>query len=165
MSTDLSRPLVPGMGLHDALDGYLSLREAQQALAATRAPAVNCGAATESLRALCVGREWTTDDALGLGGLLFDAGRLCQFNDLAEDGDLRLLDDLLAACARGLSAFLASRQLSDPVTHRLAFRELGLAIGLRALSIIGRCRSARKAAPSGTRPRHRSPAALAAARR
>jgi hypothetical protein len=73
---------------------------------------------------------------LGLGGLLFDACRLCQLGGLAEAGDLRLLDDLLAACARGLSAFLASRQLNDPVTHRLAFRELGLAIGLRALPII-----------------------------
>ncbi len=137
MSTDLSRPLMPGMGLHDALDGYLSLREAQQALAAMRAPAVNFGAAIESLRALCVDRDWTTDDPLGLGGLLFDAGRLCQFNGFADDGDSRLLDDLLAACARGLSAFLASRQLSYPAARRLAFRELGLAIGLRALSIIG----------------------------
>ena len=33
-------------------------------------------------------------------------------------------------------AFLASRHLNRPVSHRLAFRELGLAIGLRALPII-----------------------------
>jgi hypothetical protein len=136
MSTDLSRPLVSGAGLHDALDGYLSLREAQRALTAMRAPDVEFGAATESLRALCVDRNWATDDPLGLGGLLFDSCRLCQLGGLAEAGDLRLLDDLLAACARGLSAFLASRQLNDLVTHRLAFRELGLAIGLRALPII-----------------------------
>jgi hypothetical protein len=136
MSTDLSRPLVPGAGLHDALDGYLSLREIQRALAAMPAPGLQLGAATEALRALCVGRNWTTDDPLGLGGLLFDACRLCQLGGLTEEEDLRLLDDLLAACARGLSAFLASRQLSDPLAHRLAFRELGLAIGLRALPII-----------------------------
>jgi hypothetical protein len=137
MSTDLSRPLVAGMGLHDALDGYLSLREALQALAATRAPAVNFGAAIDSLRALCIDRDWTTDDPLGLGGLLFDADRLCQFSGLAGEGDSRLFDDLLAACARGLSAFRASRPLDDPVAWRLAFRELGLAIGLRALPVIG----------------------------
>ena len=33
MSTDLSRPLVPGMGLHDALDGFITLREVQRAIA------------------------------------------------------------------------------------------------------------------------------------
>jgi len=35
-----------------------------------------------------------------------------------------------------LIAFLAGRHLSRPASHRLAFRELGLAIGLRALPII-----------------------------
>jgi hypothetical protein len=136
MSTDLSRPLVTGAGLHDALDGYLSLREAQKALAAMPAHGVELGAATESLRLLSVDRNWTTDDPLGLGGLLFDACQLCQLGGLADEEDLRLLDDLLTACARGLSAFLAGRQLSYPLAHRLAFRELGLAIGLRALPII-----------------------------
>jgi hypothetical protein len=29
MSTDLSRPLVPSMGLHDALDGFITFREAR----------------------------------------------------------------------------------------------------------------------------------------
>ena len=41
MSTDLSRPLVSGMGLHDALDGCLTLREAQCALAAMQASVVS----------------------------------------------------------------------------------------------------------------------------
>ncbi len=136
MSTDLSRPLVPGMGLHDALDGCLTLREAQCALAAMQASVVKLDAAADSLEALCIDRNWTTNDPLELGGLLFDAGRLCQLGGLTEPGDLCLLEDLLAACARGLSAFLASRQLNGPVAHRLAFRELGLAIGLRALPII-----------------------------
>jgi hypothetical protein len=136
MSTDLSRPLVPGMGLHDALDGTLTMRETERALAATQALVVAPDAAMKSLRGLCVDRDWTTDDPLGLGGLLFDACRLCQLGGLAEEEDLRLLDDLLGACARGLSAFLASRPLSRPVAHRLAFRELGLAIGLRGLPLI-----------------------------
>jgi hypothetical protein len=35
-----------------------------------------------------------------------------------------------------LMAFLGGRQLSQPASHRLAFRELGLAIGLRALPMI-----------------------------
>jgi hypothetical protein len=32
MSTDLSRPLVPAMGLHDALDGFITFREVQHAI-------------------------------------------------------------------------------------------------------------------------------------
>jgi hypothetical protein len=35
-----------------------------------------------------------------------------------------------------LTVFVASRHLNQPVLHRLAFRELGLAIGLKALPII-----------------------------
>ena len=33
MSTDLSRPLVNAMGLHDALDGFITFREVQYAIA------------------------------------------------------------------------------------------------------------------------------------
>jgi hypothetical protein len=33
MSTDLSRPLVPALGLHDALDGLITFREAQHGVA------------------------------------------------------------------------------------------------------------------------------------
>jgi hypothetical protein len=136
MSTDLSRPLVPSMGLHDALDGYLSLREIRHALAAMPAPDLDPAPAAEALHALCVDRDWKTDDPLGLGGLLFDAARLCQFGGVLARNDMRLLDDLLADCAQGLTVLLATRQLTHPAAHRLAFRELGLAIGLRALPII-----------------------------
>src|SRR5205814_6067950 len=37
MSTDLSRPLVPAMGMHDALDGFITFGEAQHAAAALSA--------------------------------------------------------------------------------------------------------------------------------
>jgi hypothetical protein len=134
MSTDLSRALVPGMGLHDALDGAISLREAEHALAGLRAPAAGLEASAASLGALCVGHDWTTDDTLGLGGLLFDAGRLCQLGNAADEADL--LEDLLTSCAHDLSGLLAGGQLSRPLAHRLAFRELGLAIGLRALPLM-----------------------------
>jgi hypothetical protein len=134
MSTDLSRALVPGMGLHDALDGAISLREIRNALAGQHAPAATLDTAATALAALCVGRDWATDDPLGLGGLLFDAGRLCQLGGLTNEADL--FDDLLTSCARGLSGFLAGGSLNQPPAHRLAFRELGLAIGLRVLPII-----------------------------
>lgn len=138
MSTDLSRPLVPAVGLHDALDGYITFLEVRHALATTRdhregddlAPAI------ETLSALCQHKDWATDDPLGLGGLLFDAGRLCQLIGDDNPQDIRLLEAVLQACRHGLAALLASRYLDRPTAHRLAFRELGLAIGLSALPII-----------------------------
>jgi len=137
MSTDLSRPLVPTVGLHDALDGFISFRQAQHAgkmLANSRATGLST--AMESLSILCQHGSWMTDDPLGLGGLLFDACRLCQLPVEERFNDVRLLEELMDACRNGLMAFLAGRHLSRPASYRLAFRELGLAIGLRALPII-----------------------------
>jgi hypothetical protein len=137
MSTDLSRPLVPSMGLHDALDGFITFREARRAAKPRdNVGATGLGPATESLALLCQHGNWTTDDPLGLGGLLFDACRLCQLPGGNGLNDARLLEDLIEACRNGLMVFLAGRQLSWPAKHRLAFRELGLAIGLRALPTI-----------------------------
>jgi hypothetical protein len=92
--------------------------------------------AIESLSALCQHRNWTTDDPLGLGGLLFDAARLCQLLGNEQFDDSHLLEDILGACRDGLASLLAGRYLNQPVSYRLAFRELGLAIGLKALPII-----------------------------
>jgi hypothetical protein len=137
MSTDLSRPLVPAMGLHDALDGFITFRQAQHAgKTLGNAGVTGPSAAVELLSVLCQYRNWTTDDPLGLGGLLFDACRLCRLPAEERFNDVRLLEELTDACHNGLIAFLASRQLNRPASHRLAFRELGLAIGLRALPII-----------------------------
>jgi hypothetical protein len=138
MSTDLSRSLVPSMGLHDALDGFITFLEAQHAItkAPTNVEVTDLSPAAESLSALCQHRNWTTDDPLGLGGLLFDACRLCRLIGEGRLGNVRLLEEVMGACCDGLTAFLASRQLNRPASHRLPFRELGLAIGLRALTII-----------------------------
>jgi hypothetical protein len=138
MSTDLSRPLVPATGLHDALDGFITFRQVRHAIAKTPTDvaAANLSAAIESLSALCQHRDWITDDPLGLGGLLFDACRLCQLPGEERSNDARLLEELTDGCRNGLMAFFASRDLSRPASHRLAFRELGLAIGLRALPMI-----------------------------
>jgi hypothetical protein len=138
MSTDLSRPLIPASGRHDALDGFITLREVLHAGAKSldNAVATDLNEAIESLSVICQQRDWTTDDTLGLGGLLFDACRLCQFFGEQRSGDARLLQDIVDACGRGLMSLLASRQLTRPLSHRLAFRELGLAIGLRALPVI-----------------------------
>jgi hypothetical protein len=50
--------------------------------------------------------------------------------------DARLLEEIMDGCRQGLRALLARNHLNLPPSHRLAFRELGLAIGLRALPVI-----------------------------
>ena len=137
MSTDLSRPLVPSSGLHDALDGSTTFREVLHAGA--KSPdirATDLDEAMESLLVVCQQRDWTTDDPLGLGGLLFDACRLCQLIGEQRFGDAHLLEQIMDGCCQGLRALLAGGHLNLPPLHRFAFRELGLAIGLRALPVI-----------------------------
>jgi hypothetical protein len=115
MSVDLSRPLVPSMGHHDPLDGFvtclqLGLPELAADFAAMLDPA-----------------GLATDDPLGLGGLLGDAFRLAQLGVHPE-----VQDALLGAARAGLRGFAGQPLLHLPAGHRLAFRELGLAIGLAA---------------------------------
>ncbi len=75
MSTDLSRPLTFTMGLHDALDGFITFREVQHASSKKRPKTAvpDLTFAIETLSKLCRNRDWTTTDPLGIGGLLFDA--------------------------------------------------------------------------------------------
>ncbi|MGB8081747.1 MAG: hypothetical protein WCF83_14930 [Pseudolabrys sp.] len=138
MSTDLSRPLVFAMGLHDALDGFITFREVKSAMAnlsvATEMSKVTT--AIESLSPLCQHRDLTTDDPLGLGGLFFDACRFCQLLNPNSHADVDLLEGLLDSCSYGLISFVRARHLANAVSNRLAFRELGLAIGLKAVSAI-----------------------------
>lgn len=138
MSTDLSRPLVSAMGLHDALDGFITFWETRYAIANTQDhPEIDdLSQAIETLLPLCQHKDWTTDDPLGLGELLFDSCRLCQLVRDDNPREIRLLEEMLQACRNGLTALFASRSLDRPTAHRLAFRELGLAIGLRAFLII-----------------------------
>jgi hypothetical protein len=140
MSTDLSRPLVPAIGLHDALDGFVTLREVQHAIVKVSgdAGADGLGEASKVLFALCENRQWATDDPLGIGGLLFDACRLCQLVDERNGRELRLLEHVMQGSGDGLMIMLKTGYLKRPVEHRLAFRELGLAIGLKAVPIMAR---------------------------
>jgi hypothetical protein len=131
VSIDLSRPLVLSMGQHDPLDGYVSL----VSLDAHRAPSPpRLDAQIIDLRRICEGvPTWATTDALGIGGLLADAGRLTRL--IATDTVVNdpLLERLLADARRSLRAYAARRDLAGPPSSRLPFRELGLSIGLRSL--------------------------------
>ena len=85
---------------------------------------------------ICEGKDWATDDPLGIGGLLFDSGRVAQ---LMVSGTLEskgLLETLLEASLIGLNSFVTEDSLKLPADYRLAFRELGLSIGLHAVERI-----------------------------
>lgn len=145
-SIDLARVLVPSMGQHDALDGYITALQLRAT--AERLPQPVGGPdLREALRdfgAIAARGDWASADPLGIGGLLADAGCMAQ---LAQEGavdDEGLLEHLLAAARAGLDCYAGSRQLRDSAQHRLAFRELGLAIGLQAVTLI-----AREHAPAG----------------
>jgi hypothetical protein len=153
MSTDLTRPLIPAMGLHDALDGFVTFREVQHAIVKISgdAEANGLGEASKVLFALCENGQWATDDPLGIGGLLFDACRLCQLVGQRNGRELRLLEHVMQGSGDGLLIMLKTGYLKRPVEHRLAFRELGLAIGLRAVPIIARA-SQDESKAFGSRP-------------
>lgn len=122
MSIDLSRPQVASMGHHDPLDGYVTCVQ----LRAARAAAVLDDAIAD-FRSMIVPDALATTDPLGIGGLLFDAYRLAQL-----DLDRPLRRAIVDAAIAGVRHFLEQRELSRPADQRLAFRELGLAIGLSA---------------------------------
>ncbi|MBK7857835.1 MAG: hypothetical protein IPJ65_04250 [Archangiaceae bacterium] len=137
MSIDLTRPLVASMGQHDPLDGLITLSQLR-ATAAELGGGVGAPPGAEAAShfgAMIQGREWATNDALGLGGLLVDALRAEQ----VLPGS-RLPETLLDAARVGLKALVDDGELELPPSRRLAFRELGLAVGLRAVERLARAR-------------------------
>lgn len=133
MSIDLKRPLVASMGQHDPLDGLISCLE-------LRAASNDDGPDHEDLRILvedyakmCQSSNWVTNDSLGVGCLLDAAARMAQSPVHAEPPFQRILCDILQASEAslpGIEYALNSGPIRGP---RLAFRELGLAIGLKAV--------------------------------
>jgi len=131
MSIDLSRPLVASTGYHDPLDGLITCLEissgqSDQSLADVIA----------DLNGMCRGRSWVTEDSLGVGGLLFDCGRLFQLPSQLISIDTVAPENLLQDALQSLFLFTRTGALHQPADYRLAFRELGLAIGLQACAII-----------------------------
>ena len=75
-----------------------------------------------------------TEDSLGIGGLLLDASRLVARGDVAAEPTLLTV----VSVANASLGLYDQDELSYPTHARLAFRELGLATGLRAVGRIGR---------------------------
>ena len=98
MSIDLSRPLVPSMGQHDPLDGYITIMQLRFAPAAlaegTSGPDLEEPA--RQFKSMLASAELASPDPLGIGGLLCDAHRVAQL--IAPPGDART-----TACWSGCS--------------------------------------------------------------
>lgn len=135
MSIDLSRPLVPSMGQHDALSAYLTYLQ----LSTT---ALKFGENAELFKEIKEASDigglmpLETEDSLGLGGLLSDASATAELICIYGLPLEKLLLSLLDAANKGIERFLRIGTLEYPAEYRLAFRELGLSIGLHGVEMI-----------------------------
>jgi hypothetical protein len=139
MSIDLARPLVPSMGQHDPLDGYVTARQlqfSQRQLHAHESP--DLGPVVSDFAAMVERTTFETADMLGIGGLLVDGCRLAQIMDAADTSDMPLLRRILAGALRSLDRSASTAYFLQSASGRLAFRELGLAIGLSGVEIARR---------------------------
>jgi hypothetical protein len=135
MSIDLSYPLVSSMGHHDPLDGLITYSELQTTTVIyfEQSALPDLGAEIADMAMICEGKNWTTDDPLGIGSLLIGAYKMAQL--IVADSFIRpdLLDTVLDDSLTGLASFAKKSPLKLPAHYRLAFRELGLSIGLQAI--------------------------------
>jgi len=137
MSIDLTRPVVPSMGHHDPLDGLITYYELlPDAGAGDSGPDLKAGIKDFSL--FCRNRDWSTDDPLGLGGLLADAYRVAQLILKGSIPGPELLEDIISSARAGLKFFFRRKPLDLPAHYRLPFREFGLSIGLKATAELDR---------------------------
>jgi len=135
VSIDLSYPLVPSMGHHDPLDGLITYLELQASAEndSTKSARLNLSAEIADMVNMCEGKSWATDDPLGLGELLSTAYKLAQLIIRKDMEQAELLDVLAASSLIGLQSYARRNPLKLPADYRLAFRELGLSIGLHAI--------------------------------
>jgi hypothetical protein len=133
MSIDLMRPLVSSMGQHDPLEGLVTCLELQTAEEFHAEDGADLTAAIADMTGMCAQTNLATDDPLGIGGLLDDATRLAQL--IFQHGVKRrdLLHQILVDARLSLEAFSHSTLLGYSAERRLAFRELGLSIGIHGL--------------------------------
>ena len=127
-SIGLDRSLVPSMGQHDPLDGHVTARQLKDTDGDGELDAI-----AADFRRLIDRGALVTTDPLGIGGLLLDAARLEQVGG----GDDPLIEAVLDAARTGLRHVSRTFDPSEPASLRLAFRELGLAIGLSGLDALG----------------------------
>ena len=135
MSIELTYPLVSSMGHHDPLDGFITFHQLQATAAkeSDKSTVPDLNTEITDMDAMCKGKSWATDDPLGIGGLLMDALKVGQLIVSKYFDRTDLVETLLDSSMEGLGFYARERPLRLPAEYRLAFRELGLSIGLRAV--------------------------------
>jgi len=133
MSIGLTYPLVFAMGQHDPLDGFITYSELQAAAKNfEQLSGFDLSAEINNMVDICKGQNIVTNDSLGLGGLLYDASRTAQL--IMRGLPYRnLFETIVDSSLPGLDSFMAGNSLNLPAEYRLAFRELGLSIGLKGV--------------------------------
>jgi hypothetical protein len=132
LSIDGSRPLVDSAGHHDPLDGLLTLAGLRvEGSEGVRGEETELDPAIEELASMCREREWATDDPLGAGGLLVDALRCWQLADRLPEV-ASIADDVVGDAMLSYEFGCETLKRQRPAEARLAFRELGFVIGIRA---------------------------------
>jgi hypothetical protein len=121
------------MGHHDPLDGLITYSEIQATAGKYSERPQDLSAEIADMGQICEGKSWTTDDPLGIGSLLCGAYKIAQL--IVADSFILpdLLDSVLDDSLTGLDYFATKSPLNLPADYRLAFRELGLSIGLQAI--------------------------------
>jgi len=85
MSIALTYPLVPSMGHHDPLDGFITYLQLQ-ATGAQKSREIDLSQEITDMATMCEGKSWATEDPLGLGELLSSAYKLAQMNIRKQNG-------------------------------------------------------------------------------
>lgn len=130
MSTDLSRPLVTGMGGHDPLEGLICAAAVKEMVPQT---ASKLEPISLQFSTMCKNQEWATTDSLSIGALLLNtlkAAGLEQTKDLSPSS---LPGRLFEESVKSLEVYKRLNETGYPASRRLAFRECGLSLGLRCL--------------------------------
>ncbi|MGN6543616.1 MAG: hypothetical protein ACTHK7_01090 [Aureliella sp.] len=138
MSTDLKRPLVSSMGQHDPLDGLITYLELQTTERFDVESSSDLGSAIADMTEMISRSCLITSDPLGIGGLLDDATRLAELIFERRVARRELLSQILKAAEASLQQYLRTATLYASCERRLAFRELGLSIGIHGLERIMR---------------------------
>ena len=133
MNIDLTYPLVPSMGQHDPLDGFVTYSELQAtAEGLGESSPFDLKPEIADMAKICRGIHLATDDPLESEVFLrrLADAQLIMKGRLENQG---LLESIAYSALLGDESIAKSGLMEYPAEYRLAFRELGLSIGLSAV--------------------------------
>jgi len=143
MSIDLSHPLVSSMGQHDPLDGYITYTEVYEAFKNLEqyAGLPDITPEIDDIVQICRGMSWVTEDPLGIGGLLSDSLIIAQLkikssNSHEKNNYEKLLLNMLESSLVSLEYYARTDPQNYPASYRLAFREMGLSMGIKGVKYL-----------------------------